>query len=101
MSLYEYSKWDGSQVFQPQSADKVFDRIMEHMLHHGEQVLRHLDDLDDDEVTDVLDLIQKEGLIEQDGEGPLAGDSQGPPQSAGLGPHEPFPDLSARRHRQA
>jgi uncharacterized protein with von Willebrand factor type A (vWA) domain len=69
MSLYEYSKWDGSQEFQPQSADKAFDRIMEHMLQHGDMVLRHLDDLDDDEANDVLELIQKEGLIEQDGEG--------------------------------
>jgi uncharacterized protein with von Willebrand factor type A (vWA) domain len=69
MSLYEYSKWDGSQEFQPQSADKAFDRIMEHMLQHGEQVLRHLDDLDDDEANDLIDLIQKQGLIEQDGEG--------------------------------
>jgi Ca-activated chloride channel family protein len=69
MSLYEYSKWDGSQEFQPQSADKAFDRIMEHMLQHGDMVLRHLDDVDDDEANDVLELIQKEGLIEQDGEG--------------------------------
>ncbi len=69
MSLYEYSKWDGSQEFQPQSADKAFDKIMEHMLQHGDMVLRHLDDLDDDEANDVLELIQKEGLIEQDGEG--------------------------------
>jgi len=69
MSQYEYSKWDGSQDFQPQSADQAFERIAEHMLQHGDQVLRHLDRLDDDEAEDVLDLIQKEGLIEQDGEG--------------------------------
>jgi len=69
MSVYEYSQWDGSQKFQPQSADEVFDRIMEHMLQHGDQVLRNLDDLEDDDAKDILDLIQKEGLIEQDGEG--------------------------------
>jgi Ca-activated chloride channel homolog len=70
MPLYEYSKWDGSQNFQPQSADKVFDKIIEHMLQHGDQVLRQLDRLDeDDEANDVLELIQKEGLVEEDGEG--------------------------------
>src|SRR3954447_6913119 len=69
MSDYEYSKWDGSQDFQPQSADKVFDKIMEHMLQHGDQVLRQLENLDDDEADDLLKLIQKEGLIEEDGEG--------------------------------
>jgi uncharacterized protein with von Willebrand factor type A (vWA) domain len=70
MGLYEYSRWDGSQQFQPQSADKVFDKLMEHMLQHGDQVLRHLEHIDDDDAAnDVLRLIQKEGLIEEDGEG--------------------------------
>lgn len=70
MAVYEYSKWDSSQAFEPQSADKVFDRIAEHMLQYGEQVLRHLDQFDDDaEVKDLVELIQKDGLIEQDGEG--------------------------------
>ena len=69
MGLYEYSKWDGSQQFAPQSADKVFDKIAEQMLQYGDQVLRHLDRLDDDESNDVLDMLQKQGLIEEDGEG--------------------------------
>jgi uncharacterized protein with von Willebrand factor type A (vWA) domain len=70
MAVYEYSRWDGSQVFQPQSADKVFDKIIEQMLQYGDQVLRHLDRLEgDDEANDILDLIQQEGLIEEDGEG--------------------------------
>jgi Ca-activated chloride channel homolog len=70
MSVYEYSKWDGSQLFQAQSADQVFDKIVEQMLQYGDQVLRHLDQLDDDDQAgDILRLIQKEGLIEQDGEG--------------------------------
>ena len=68
MSHYEYTRWDGSQEFQPQSADKAFDQIAEYLLQHGEQVLRSLDRLDDDE-PEILDLIQKEGLIEKDGEG--------------------------------
>lgn len=67
MPLFEYSEWDGSQQFVPQSADEAFDRLAEYMLQHGEQVLRHLDDLEDD--PDILDKIQKEGLLEKDEEG--------------------------------
>jgi Ca-activated chloride channel homolog len=69
MSVYEYSKWDGSQAFQPQSADKAFERITELMMQYGEQILRSLDDLDDDEAEDLVKLIQEKGLIEEDGEG--------------------------------
>ena len=70
MAIHEYSAWDGSQNFLPQSADKVFDRIMEQMLQYGDQVLRHLDQFDDDdEVKDILNLIQQEGLIDQDADG--------------------------------
>jgi Ca-activated chloride channel homolog len=68
MPNYEYSKWDGSQVFQPQSADKTFDQLAEYLLQYGDQVMRHLDDVDDDQ-KDVVELLQKEGFIEEDGEG--------------------------------
>lgn len=68
MPRYEYTRWDGSQQFQPQSADKVFEQIVEYLLPHGEQVLRNLDRLDDD-APEILELIEKEGLIEKDGEG--------------------------------
>lgn len=67
MPLFEYSKWDGSQEFQPQSADKLFDQLSEYILQYGDQVLRNLDDLDD--TNEVVELLQKEGLIEEDGEG--------------------------------
>src|SRR3954467_15070591 len=69
MALFEYTRWDGSQEFQPQSDEKAFDQLSEYMLHHGDQVLRSLDDIDDDDQPDVIELIQKQGLIEQDGEG--------------------------------
>lgn len=70
MPLFEYSKWDGSQEFKPQSADKLFDRLSEYLLQYGEQVLRNFDELDDDDdAKDVVELLEKEGLIEQDGEG--------------------------------
>ncbi len=69
MAFFEYTRWDGSQEFQPQSAEKAFDQLSEYMLHHGDQVLRSLDQLDDDDQPDVVEMIQKEGLIERDDEG--------------------------------
>jgi len=69
MSNYEYTQWDGSQEFQPQSAEGVFDQISEYLLQYGDQVLRNLDDFDEDELPDVLEKIQQQGLIEQDGDG--------------------------------
>ena len=67
MPLFEYSKWDGSQQFSPQSAENAFDQLAEYLMQYGEQVLRNLDDLDDN--PEILELIQKEGLIEKDDEG--------------------------------
>ncbi len=69
MALFEYSRWDGSQEFQAQSADKIFDQLSEYILQYGEDVLRQLDDLDEDELPDLVELIQKEGLIDRDEEG--------------------------------
>ncbi len=69
MSLFEYSKWDGSQKFLPQSADKVFDQLSEYILQYGDNVLRDLENLDEDELPELVELIEKEGLIERDKEG--------------------------------
>ena len=69
MSFHEYTKWDGSQQFQPQSAEKAFDQISEYLMQYGDQVLRNLDDVDDEDMKDLVELIQKEGFIEEDGEG--------------------------------
>ncbi len=69
MADFEYSKWDGSQAFQAQSADKLFEQIADYMMQYGEHVLRNLDDLDNDDAQDLLEQIQKAGLIEEDGEG--------------------------------
>jgi uncharacterized protein with von Willebrand factor type A (vWA) domain len=68
MALYEYSRWDGSQEFLAQSADHLFEQLTEYLMHYGEPVLRQLDDLDEDQ-QDVLELLQKEGMIEKDAEG--------------------------------
>ena len=69
MPLFEYSEWDGSQEFQPQSADKAFDQLSEYLLQYGDQVMRQLEDLDDDDQSDIVKKLQQEGYIEQDGEG--------------------------------
>ena len=70
MPAFEYTKWDGSQQFQPQSADKLFDQLTEYLLQYGDQVLRQFDDADeDDDSNEVVELLQKEGLIEKDDEG--------------------------------
>ncbi len=69
MSLFEYSKWDGSQNFLPQSADKLFEQLSEYVLQYGENVLRNLEDLDDVDLPEVVQLIEKEGLIERDEKG--------------------------------
>ena len=39
MNSFEYSRWDGTQEFSPQSADKLFDQIGEYLLDHGEPLL--------------------------------------------------------------
>jgi Ca-activated chloride channel homolog len=68
MSFFEYSKWDGSQKFLPQSADKLFDQLSEYLLQYGENILRSLENLDDD-LPEIVELIEKEGLIDRDKEG--------------------------------
>ncbi len=68
MSLYEYSKWDGTQEFLPQSADKVFDQLSEYLLQYGDRVLESMDEIED-ESPEIVELIQKEGLIEKDLDG--------------------------------
>jgi uncharacterized protein with von Willebrand factor type A (vWA) domain len=65
MSLFEYTKWDGTQQFLPQSADKVFDHLSEFLMQQGERVLREMDELEED-IPDIVELLQKEGLIEKD-----------------------------------
>ena len=67
MSSFEYTKWDGSQQFLPQSADKTFDQLAEYLMQYGDQIT-NMDDLED-EMPEVVELIQKEGLIEKDLDG--------------------------------
>ncbi len=68
MPDFEYSRWDGSQEFTPQSADKLFDQISEYMLDYGEYVLDNLEDLAE-ERPDVVDKLLQRGMVERDEKG--------------------------------
>ena len=68
MPHYEYSEWDGSQEFKPLSAESLFDSLSEYLLNYGEAVLRRLDELEPEQ-QDMLNLLVKEGFIEQDEKG--------------------------------
>lgn len=68
MPDFEYSRWDGSQEFTPQSADKLFDQLSDYMLDYGEYVLDNLEDLAE-EHPDVVDKLLQRGLVERDEKG--------------------------------
>jgi Ca-activated chloride channel family protein len=68
MAQFEYSKFDGSEQFSPQSADKVFDELTQHMLDWGDDVLDYLDQWEEQH-PDVVDMLIKRGYVEKDAEG--------------------------------
>lgn len=68
MPEFEYSQFDGSQEFIPLSADAAFDQISEYLLEHGEYVLRQLERMEEDD-SDVMKMLLKEGYLEKDEEG--------------------------------
>jgi uncharacterized protein with von Willebrand factor type A (vWA) domain len=68
MAHFEYSKFDGSEQFKPQSADAVFDELTRHMLDWGDDVLDYLDQWEEQH-PDVVDMLIKRGYVEKDSEG--------------------------------
>jgi uncharacterized protein with von Willebrand factor type A (vWA) domain len=68
MAQFEYSKFDGSEQFSPQSADKIFDELTQHMLDWGDHVLDYLEQWEE-EHPDVVDMLVKRGYVEKDSEG--------------------------------
>ncbi len=36
MPTFEYSRWDDSQPFTPQSADQVFDQFSQYLMDYGD-----------------------------------------------------------------
>ncbi|QDU38149.1 hypothetical protein Mal4_24720 [Maioricimonas rarisocia] len=68
MATFEYSRWDGSEEFTPQSADQIFDELSEYMMNYGDQVLPNLDDWEG-EHPDIVDMLVKRGYVEKDRDG--------------------------------
>ncbi len=68
MALFEYSRWDGSEPFTPQSADELFDQLSQYLMDYGEHVLDDLERLDE-EHPDVVDMLIERGYVEKDREG--------------------------------
>ncbi len=68
MPEFEYSRWDGSQEFTPQSADQLFDEFSKYMLDYGEYMLDNLEQWED-EHPDVVDLLVKHGYVQKDEQG--------------------------------
>jgi uncharacterized protein with von Willebrand factor type A (vWA) domain len=68
MPTYEYSRWDGSQQFSPQSADKLFDDLAQYLMDYGEDILDNLE-LWQAEHPDLIEMLVKRGYVEQDRRG--------------------------------
>ncbi|MCH7990235.1 MAG: VWA domain-containing protein [Planctomycetes bacterium] len=68
MPEFEYSRWDGSQEFSPQSADQLFDEFSEYLLEYGAHMLEHLEQWEE-EHPDIVELLIKQGYVEKDREG--------------------------------
>lgn len=68
MPTFEFSEWDGSQSFTPQSADQLFDQLSEYLLDYGDDVLDSLEQWEQDH-PDVIDQLIKRGLVEKDKDG--------------------------------
>lgn len=68
MPDFQYSRWDGSQAFTPQSAEKLFDEFGEHMLNYGDQMLDYLEQWED-EHPDIVEMLIKQGYVEKDEDG--------------------------------
>jgi len=68
MPTFEFSQWDGSNGFTPQSADDLFDQFSEYLLDYGEEVLPALERWEE-ENPEVIEMLVKRGLVEKDESG--------------------------------
>jgi len=68
MPDFEYSRFDGSEEFLPQSADQVFEQLSEYMLDYGDSVLDQLEDIAE-EHPELIEALLKQGNIERDADG--------------------------------
>lgn len=68
MPDFEYSRWDGTQEFTPQSADSLFDELSRYMLDYGEFVLDNLHQWEE-EHPDLVQKLIEQGYVDRDEEG--------------------------------
>ena len=76
MASFEYSRWDGSQSFTPQSADQIFDQFSEFLIDYGADVLDSFEQWEEDH-PDVVEQLIKRGYVEKDREGKFRVTPQG------------------------
>ena len=68
MPRFEYSKWDESNPFSPQSADQLWDELSEYLMDYGEEILENLQRWEEDH-PELVDALIKKGFVERDTEG--------------------------------
>ncbi|MFN6107351.1 MAG: VWA domain-containing protein [Planctomycetaceae bacterium] len=68
MATFEFSKWDGSSPFSPQSADELFDQLNRYLMEYGDDVLDQLQELEDRN-AEALEMLMKQGYLEKDENG--------------------------------
>lgn len=68
MPFFEFSQWDGSDSFSPQSADELFDQFSEYLMDYGDEVMPALERWEEDN-PDVIEMLVKRGLVEKDKDG--------------------------------
>src|SRR5258708_23527215 len=99
MPTFEFSRWDGTEEFTPQSADSVFDQLSQYLLDYGDEVLPTLERLED-EHPDILDKLIRQGLIEKDTEGRFQVTARGIRRIQARALDEPFDGSSPGKLRR-
>ncbi|MCS7168442.1 MAG: VWA domain-containing protein [Gemmatales bacterium] len=70
MPLFEFQRYQPEHAFQPLSGERLFDHLSEHLLEHGEHLLRYLQRLPEEDRSLVEQLI-REGYLDKDERGRL------------------------------
>lgn len=68
MPRFEYTKYNGEDVFAPQSADQIFDELSEYLMQYGDEILDNLEDLEESN-PDLVRMLMKQGYVEKDARG--------------------------------
>lgn len=68
MPNFDYSRYDGSNEFTPQSADALFDEFSKYLVEYGDEMLQNLERWEE-EHPDVVEMLVKRGLVEKDENG--------------------------------